>query len=167
MIINRKKDMSEVTEIERDAAGVKKRVKKTAMDYDKAQLQKEFTGTLLGAAIAGFLYYQWKLAPILQIVQAPLEILDNKIFQIHLLGWPAEGTRQRPFPTSDLFSMLGINMNNFEDKMLEPERPQDARAGAQGQEEGKEGKEEGQGDQGAYRRRGRGVERGGCGRQGC
>lgn len=146
MIINRKKDMSEVTEIERDAAGVKasrcprpssagqlpsasprptapppvsclqKRVKKTAMDYDKAQLQKEFTGTLLGAAIAGFLYYQWKLAPILQIVQAPLEILDNKIFQIHLLGWPAEGTRQRPFPTSDLFSMLGINMNNFEDK---------------------------------------------------
>jgi len=102
--VARKNDQTEVWDTVKGANGAKEKKKTNARDYDMAQVTKDLTGALFGVAIVVALYQWKKVAPILQIVQLPLELLDHKLIQMHLLGIQ----HPRPFPQSDFMSMLGL-----------------------------------------------------------
>lgn len=92
------------------------RKKTTAAEYDRAQISKDLFGTIMGALFAVGLYKWKEMPPIMQLVSLPLDMLDNKLFHIYALGFSATGSHARPFPSSDLMSLLGINKDAIEDR---------------------------------------------------
>jgi hypothetical protein len=70
----------------------------TVEEYDQEALQKFAKGVVMGACIVGFIHYKWGMMPplFLQSLMGPMNLYNNPLFKLHILGKSGEGL-ERPF----------------------------------------------------------------------
>lgn len=68
-------------------------------EYDLKQLKSMLTKTILSTVISFFIFYKWNITKpfLLQGVMGLLGLFNEKLVQLYIFGYPAEGPLKRPF----------------------------------------------------------------------
>jgi len=106
----------------------------TVEAYDRREVINGLRGQLIGSLFVGFLHYKKGLLPplLFQSIMMPFNLVDNKMFRIHVLG-ESDDDLKRPFKATGFLANLMEGMN--------PDNNQVATKGRKKDKEEKEKKE--------------------------
>eukprot|EP00929_Paragymnodinium_shiwhaense_P014317 TRINITY_DN122223_c0_g1_i1.p1 TRINITY_DN122223_c0_g1~~TRINITY_DN122223_c0_g1_i1.p1 ORF type:complete len:191 (-),score=42.29 TRINITY_DN122223_c0_g1_i1:46-618(-) len=83
----------------------------TVSEYDdskwKEQLQQQCMGALIGYGI--FLQWGYILPMAMQVVMAPMNLVESPLGKVHLMGKAARGDLVRPWPQPNPFGLAGMS----------------------------------------------------------
>ena len=106
----------------------------TVEEYDRREVINGLRGQVIGTLFVGFLHYKKGLLPplLFQSIMMPFNLVDNKMFRIHVLG-ESDDDLKRPFKATGFLANLMEGMN--------PDNNQVATKGRKKDKEEKEKKE--------------------------
>merc|ERR1712178_587788 len=80
-----------------------KKTKMSVSQYDQKEIVKKVQNSVLALCITSGIHYKWGNAmPLaLQSIMIPMNLMDEPLFRIHILGQDAVGKLQRPFKAPD------------------------------------------------------------------
>lgn len=111
-LVSQKSTDSAIVEVsEKGMDGIEKTKKMTVAEYDASVITKSLGSTAFGTLITCGIHYKWgNPTPLLiQCVMGPMNVYEEPLFQIHVLGCKAEGKLARPFkaPPNPMEELMG------------------------------------------------------------
>lgn len=80
-----------------------------ATQYDLSKFNEMVKQSIIGLCIISLIYYKWESPKplFLQMIMAPMTLLESELFQLHVLNKPAEGKLKRPWaPAPGMFDAI-------------------------------------------------------------
>jgi hypothetical protein len=94
----------------------------TICNYDQAEALKKVKSGLVSVCMVSAMHYKWgsPMPLLFQCIMQPMNLLDDPLVQIHLLGKKPEGKLERPFkaPPNPLADLLGGDKAADDDKAV-------------------------------------------------
>merc|ERR550514_556820 len=86
---------------------VKPAMEQTLSEYDTGKWKEMMQQLVMGAVIISGMHYKWgySMPLVMQVIMSPMQLIENPLFKIYVLGSPAVGDLKRPFPAPNPFGL--------------------------------------------------------------
>mmetsp|Transcript_18529 Transcript_18529/g.55088 ORF Transcript_18529/g.55088 Transcript_18529/m.55088 type:complete len:193 (+) Transcript_18529:172-750(+) len=124
-----KKEAGEVVVKEKNLKGETETKTYTVAAYDSAEALKKIRAAVVQVAMISAIHYKWgsPMPLLFQCVMQPMNLLDEPLVKIHLLGHEAKGKLARPWkpPPNPLEQLLKPDGDDDEKAVAKPDKKKD------------------------------------------